>query len=89
VAKPAALRAWSRLSPSEELVGRIVAKIVAARKSEDWLKSDGRFIPYPATFLNQRRWEDEELVEVQTMQPNVFSVEKQLEEEARRVILMS
>ena len=29
------------------------------KQSEDWLKEDGRFIPYPATWLNGRRWEDE------------------------------
>ena len=29
------------------------------KQSEDWLKEDGRFIPYPATWINGRRWEDE------------------------------
>jgi hypothetical protein len=27
--------------------------------SEQWRRDDGRFIPHPATWLNQRRWEDE------------------------------
>jgi hypothetical protein len=33
--------------------------IEAGKKSEDWIKSDGQFIPYPATWLNGKRWEDE------------------------------
>ena len=27
--------------------------------SFDWQKEGGRFVPQPATYLNQRRWEDE------------------------------
>ena len=26
--------------------------------SDQWLKEDGQYIPYPATWLNKRRWED-------------------------------
>lgn len=29
------------------------------KKSKDWLKDGGQYIPYPATWLNQGRWEDE------------------------------
>ena len=33
---------------------------VARKKiSYDWTKENGRFIPMPATYLNQRRWEDQ------------------------------
>lgn len=32
------------------------------RKSKDWLKEGGAYIPYPSTWLNGRRWEDEEPV---------------------------
>ena len=27
--------------------------------SEDWLKEKGQYIPYPTSWLNQKRWEDE------------------------------
>jgi biotin operon repressor len=28
-------------------------------KQEQWIKDNGSYIPHPATWLNQRRWEDE------------------------------
>ena len=31
------------------------------RGSKDWLKDNGQYIPYPSTWLNQKRWEDEEI----------------------------
>ena len=36
-----------------------MAALEAQKKSEDWLKDKGQFIPYPTTWLNQGRWEDE------------------------------
>lgn len=29
------------------------------KKSADWIKNGGQYIPYPATWLNGKRWEDE------------------------------
>lgn len=37
------------------------------RGSKDWLKDNGQYIPYPSTWLNQRRWEDEGIQESKTM----------------------
>ena len=37
----------------------IVDAIEAQKKSDDWIKENGRFIPYPSSWLNGRRWEDE------------------------------
>ena len=28
-------------------------------KTKDWLKENGKYIPFPATYLNGKRWEDE------------------------------
>ncbi len=33
--------------------------IEVQKQSEQWTKDNGRFIPNPATWLNQGRWEDE------------------------------
>lgn len=43
------------------------------KRSADWQRDGGRFIPYPATFLSQRRWEDE----LPFSQRNEGDVEKQ------------
>ena len=52
-------RAWEKLSPSEVLQSTILAALEKAKKSEQWTREGGRFIPYPATYLNGKRWEDE------------------------------
>ena len=58
-AKGDAERAWRKLRPSEELQRTILAAVERAKQSEQWLRDGGRFIPYPATWLNGKRWKDE------------------------------
>lgn len=58
-AKAAASKAWEKLSPDDDLVKIIVCAVEAQTASEQWRRENGRFIPYPATWLNGRRWEDE------------------------------
>src|SRR3990167_8660259 len=57
--KGEALRSWLKLRPSKELSAGIIASVAIHKECRDWKKDDGRFIPLPATFLNQSRWEDE------------------------------
>lgn len=52
-------KAWRKLAPSPELTQRIMDAVAAQRNSPDWIKDSGKFIPYPASWLNGRRWEDE------------------------------
>lgn len=59
VAKAKALQSWVKIAPDEGLTGKILAAVERARATEQWRKDDGEFIPHPATWLNQRRWEDE------------------------------
>ena len=37
----------------------MVEQIERLKNSNSWKKDDGKFIPYPSTWLNGRRWEDE------------------------------
>ena len=59
-AKTNALKAWSKIKPDENLLNNILSAVEAQSHSEQWLKDEGRYIPYPATWLNGKRWEDEE-----------------------------
>lgn len=52
-------RVFRKINPDEQLLATMLAKIERARKSDDWLKNGGQYIPYPATWLNARGWEDE------------------------------
>lgn len=38
----------------------MAAALERQKRSRDWTKEGGQFVPYPATWLNQRRWEDED-----------------------------
>ena len=54
-----ALKAWKKLSPSDDFRSEILSAVVAQSKWPDWIKEGGQFIPHPATWLNGCRWEDE------------------------------
>ncbi|MDP2734971.1 MAG: hypothetical protein Q8P12_02060 [bacterium] len=59
VGKGEALKSWKKIRPSGELVAKILGAVHVQRGSEQWRKESGQFIPNPATWLNQTRWEDE------------------------------
>jgi phage replication O-like protein O len=52
-------KAFAKIDPSEQLMATIIEAIERAKTSEDWRKAKGQFVPYPATWLNARGWEDE------------------------------
>ena len=52
-------KAWKKIALADVPV--IMAAIEARRDSYDWTKHKRRFCPYPASFLNQRQWEDKPL----------------------------
>ncbi len=37
----------------------IISILEKHKKTDQWLKDDGKYIPYAATWINQKRWEDE------------------------------
>ena len=57
--KGQAEKAWSAISPDEPLLNRMLASLRQAVRSPDWQKEGGKYIPYPATWLFARAWEDE------------------------------
>lgn len=59
VGKASCLKAWKKLKPTAELHDHIMAALEAQKRSEQWQREGGRFIPNPLTWLNQGRWDDE------------------------------
>jgi hypothetical protein len=59
IGKGAAYKLWKRINPSNPLLEKIVNAVKAQCKSAQWQKENGQFIPNPATWLNQERWNDE------------------------------
>ena len=63
--KGAAEKAFKKIKPSGELLQKMLDAIVVQKQSDQWRRDNGQYIPNPATWLNQTRWEDEG-----TAQPN-------------------
>lgn len=59
VGKGAARKSWAKIRPDAELYEKILNAIAEAKTSEQWQAEHGKYIPNPATWLNQSRWEDE------------------------------
>lgn len=57
VGKEAARKSWDKYKPNIELVLHTLEWQI---ESDQWRKSDGQFIPNPATYLNQGRWQDQQ-----------------------------
>jgi len=52
-------KAWQKIKPNDELLEVMLSAIEKLKLSNDWIKNDGQFIPYPASWLNAKGWEDE------------------------------
>lgn len=59
VSKKEAQKSWKKINPSLELFEKILKALEMVKQTEQWKKDNGKFIPYPATWLNQERWTDE------------------------------
>lgn len=57
VGKQDAKKAFRKIKP--DLLSTILAAIVSQCKTEQWMTDNGNYIPYPSTWLNGKRWEDE------------------------------
>ena len=56
--KQGAIRAWDKLQPDDGLIAEMGRALQRQMQRPDWQQGVG--IPYASTWLNQRRWEDEE-----------------------------
>lgn len=59
-AKKAAEKAFHKLNPDETLFANILAAVDNQKDWDQWNRDGGKYIPNPATWLNQSRWEDEQ-----------------------------
>lgn len=60
VGKDKALDAWNKKKPR---LDDVMYTLSWQKESTDWTKENGKYIPMPATYLNQGRWKDEEQIE--------------------------
>lgn len=74
VSKKQAQKSWKKINPSLELFEKILKALEMVKQTEQWKKDNGKFIPYPATWLNQERWNDE----INMMQDNKPVIEPKI-----------
>lgn len=58
--KIAALKAWKKNRPN---LSRSLSAIAMQKETAGWRKDGGQYIPNPATWLNEGRWDDEPTTE--------------------------
>jgi hypothetical protein len=58
VNKPGALKAWKNKKLNDS-IDIILAGLERWKASRQWVKDGGQFIPHPATWINQERWNDD------------------------------
>lgn len=44
---------------ADKLFSEVIVGLERAKKSSQWQKDNGQYIPHPTTWLNQERWKDE------------------------------
>lgn len=67
---------FEKHTPSNELFSSMINSLEQFRGSADWQKDGGQFIPYPTTWLNQKRWEDEDIPQNNTKSVSKLSYEQ-------------
>lgn len=70
IGKTAASAAFERLNPDAELFETIMTALESHKRSAQWTKDGGQYIPNPVTWIDQRRWEDELPVPAEQNQAN-------------------
>lgn len=60
VAEQPAIKAWNTLKPSDELARLMLQRLECQKRTPQWRKDSGMYVPNPAKWLTERRWEDEE-----------------------------
>lgn len=55
-------RAFSRIANIRELFPEIMQALERQKRSDQWTKDGGIYIPHPTTWLNGERWKDEVLI---------------------------
>jgi hypothetical protein len=59
VAKGAARKAWEKTEKIRPPLEKMLKVLELQKKTEQWRSEGGKYIPHPATYLNQERWDDE------------------------------
>lgn len=89
-AKDDARKAFDKRKPTRALLDSMLHAIQEQVQTEQWRKDGGQFIPYPATWLNDGRWQDVEAIDVASdVNPQVAETRARLDAEDKRDLTVS
>jgi hypothetical protein len=86
-AKDDARKAWQKRRPDAALLRVILDALQQQRQSPDWQKENGRYVPFPATWLNRGQWTDAADEPISTGLSDTARYNLAASEEAERLIL--
>ena len=69
-AKAAAQKAWDKHHPP---LSKVIETLSWQVECDDWQKEGGKYIPYPASWLNAGQWDDERPVETVTQKAAYYA----------------
>ena len=70
VGKKKAMEVWKKIKPDDELLTRILESLEKQKQTQQW--DNKQFIPHPATWLKQNRWDD--IIETESYREGLESV---------------
>ncbi len=73
---------FNKNKPNEEQFQVMLNKLEEFKKTNQWEKSDGRFIPNPINWLNAKSWEDESSIDgmIETREEEIARLEKKVQQ---------
>lgn len=79
VGKEKAKRAFFKICLDDVVFSKILDALEKFKNTSDWKKDKGQFIPYPASWINQKRWEDEFEIDININQTISNDIDPELE----------
>ena len=84
VSKQKCLKWFQSNKPNEQLLKTMLEQLERFKQTKDWKKDNGQFIPYPDTWLRNRRWEDEFETEAESEEAMIKRLEAKYENDSAR-----
>ena len=78
-----AYKAWNTFRPDEDLQKIMTDAVEQHKKTAEWKKDDGQYIPYPASWIRGRCWEDEIEIQEDIEYQSWDDLEKELRDAGR------
>ena len=78
VGKEKAKKAFLKACLDDVVFSEMLNALEKFKETADWKKENGQYIPYPATWLNQKRWEDEFEVNIEEKSKTKYEIDPEI-----------